>query len=137
MKIMITRRGRLYNFAFYRQLMNQVEDAVKQYHKMGHCAFKKKVLDSKGCSVWAIYDGGLKVWKGNMTEKQLQKRNMKLMLYHLTRAREAFQRYKKNNGKEDFHFKTEEWETHYGLDKAYDFGESIEEAIYAVEEKME
>ena len=137
MKSMITRRGRHYTFAFYRQMTSQAEDAVKQYHKMGYCAFKKKVLDSKGCPVWAIYNGGLKDWKGNLTEEHLQGRNMRMMLHHLIRAKEAFQRYKKHNGKEDFHFETVKWGVCYNLDRYYNFDESMEEAIYAVEIKME
>lgn len=136
MKSMITRRGRLYRFAFYRILSGQAEDAVKAFHAGGHCAFKMKVLDGKGASPWAIYDGG-KRKRMVITKKKLQERNMKLMHHHLTRARDAFQQYKNNKGKEDFHFTTEEWDTQYGLNKAYDFGKSIEEAIYVVEEKME
>jgi len=128
-KPMITRRGRLYIFRFYRVLKDQAENAVKSYHEKGYCAFKIKADGGNG---WAIYEGGKKK-RVIITEKYLQERNMKLMIHHLTKAKEAFQRYKKNGGKRDFHFTTEEWGSYSGLVKAYDFSEGIEEAIYVVE----
>ena len=127
---MLERRGRLYVFRFYRVITEQAVQAVKDYHDMGRCAFKTK---SPG-NGWAIYDGGLRNPK-RMPKKVLQKRNMKLMVDYLTRAKEAYQRYRDNGGEEDFHINNLEW--HCGdVSDWLDFTSIMDNGIKDIKEEI-
>jgi len=62
-------------------------------------------------------------------DKELRKRNMELMKHHLTKAKEAFKRYKKHGGNESFHITTTTWGSCGDVDDYLEFDSIVDEGI--------